>query len=455
LSNRKRVAIIGGGISGLAVLNYLKSGDNAIHVDLFEKSNRLGGTIGTDRIDGYTCDWGPNGFLDREPATLELVDDLGLSDKLVRAKPRAEKRFVFRSGRLHPVSPHPVKFLTSPLLSIKGRLRVLLEPFVGKKTDSEDETVFDFAARRIGSEAAEILVDPMVSGIFGGDARRSSLRACFPRMVQMEEEYGSLVKALIAKKKQGSSGGPSGPTGRLTSFENGLYTLIERFHEKYDEHISFETNVETIRQRADGYSVITETGSFDQYNAVILATPSYTAADILKSISSRLHDLLNSIPYAPMAVCCFGYTRDRVKRDLDGFGFLVPHIERRDILGSIWTSSIFPDQAPPESHLLRTMLGGFGNDSIAEMSEDDLVEIASRELQSILGLPPAPGFIRVFKWKRAIPQYMIGHTDKMRDIESILHRNHGIYLVGNAYTGVGLNDCVLGSRRVAESIILS
>ncbi len=444
-----RIAIIGGGISGLAVLHYLMSSGADIDVRLFERSDRLGGTIGTDRADGFTFDWGPNGFLDREPATLDLVKHLGLTGKLVQANPKAEKRFIFRNGRLHPVSPHPLKFLTSPLLSVKGRARVLYEPFVRKKENSSEETIFQFASRRIGSEAAEVLVDPMVSGVFGGDARESSLRACFPKMAQMEEQHGSLVKALIAKKKEGSKGGPSGPTGRLTSFENGLYTLVEAFQHRYYQHLSLGVDVPAVEETPNGYVV----NGGDTYDSVVFATPSYTAASLLQDVSETAARLLNKIPYAPMAVCCFGYSKDRVKHDLDGFGFLVPHVEKRDILGSIWTSSIFPDQAPEGSHLLRTMLGGYGDDSISVMGNDELVHIATHELMDIVGVPDEPEFVRVFKWKHAIPQYLLGHSDLISRIESELSHHSGLYLVGNAYTGVGLNDCVLRSREVAYTIL--
>lgn len=449
MTEKSKIAIIGGGISGLSVLHYLMSSGSEIEVSLYEADNRLGGTIGTDCADGFTCDWGPNGFLDREPATLELVDELGLTGKLIRANPKAEKRFIFRNGRLHPVSPHPIKFLTSQLLSARGRARVLYEPFVSKKKDASEETIFQFAARRIGSEAAEVLVDPMVSGVFGGDARESSLRACFPKMAQMEEQYGSLVKALIAKKKEGSKGGPSGPTGRLTSFENGLYTLVEEFQHRYSEHISLGTEVSAIESTARGYRV--KPG--DTYDSVVFATPSCTTASLLEGVSESAAGLLNRIPYAPMAVCCFGYAKERVKHDLDGFGFLVPHVENREILGSIWTSSIFPDQAPAGFHLLRTMLGGYGNDSISEMDNNELVHIATRELKDIVGVPDEPEFVRVFKWKRAIPQYLLGHNDLISEIENELSNYPGLYLVGNSYTGVGLNDCVLRSRKIASTIL--
>ena len=224
-------------------------------IRLYEADSRLGGTIGSDRVDGYVCDWGPNGFLDRVPLTLQLVEELGLKDKLRPANPQADNRFIYRHGRLHAISASPIKFMTSSLLSLRGRLRVTMEPFIRPKRDDTDESVFDFAARRIGREAAEAMIDPMVSGIFGGDAKAVSLRSCFPVMEEMERNYGSLFKAMLAKKKSGKNAGPAGPSGRLTSFDNGLYTIIERFHELYGDQIQKDSPVQRIIKTPHGYQV--------------------------------------------------------------------------------------------------------------------------------------------------------------------------------------------------------
>jgi len=254
----KKVAIIGGGISGLAALHFFISRHASdIEAVLLEKDNRLGGTIGTDRIDGYVSEWGPNGFLDRVPLTLQLVEELGIGHLLAPAESNSGKRFIYAHGRLNEISASPVKFMTSPLLSTAGRLRLAMEPFIRQKRDWEvEESVFDFAARRIGPEAARTLIDPMVSGIFGGDARQLSLASCFPIMVQMEKEHGSLVRAMIARmrqaKRQGKTGaGPAGPSGHLTSFSGGLQTLIDTLHTRYASRIRLDHEVTRI-VRTDG-----------------------------------------------------------------------------------------------------------------------------------------------------------------------------------------------------------
>ena len=232
----RRIAIIGGGISGLATGFLLQQNlGEQDELIILEKNDRLGGTIGITRRDGYLADWGPNGFLDKEPLTLDLVDRLGLSDQLVRAGEQSEKRFIYRKRKLWEISPHPLKFMTSGLLSLRGRLRIPLEYFIPASKDNHDESIYAFACRRIGKEATDCLITPMVTGIFGGDAKTLSLAACFPAMAEMERIYGGLIRAMIKKKKNNRTVKKqvtAGPSGRLTSFKGGFYTLIEELEKQ-------------------------------------------------------------------------------------------------------------------------------------------------------------------------------------------------------------------------------
>jgi oxygen-dependent protoporphyrinogen oxidase len=452
-TEKPRIAIIGGGISGLSALHFLKRRlANNVSISLFEAESRLGGTIGSDRIGGYVCDWGPNGFLDRVPLTLQLVDELSLQHKLRPANPQADNRFIYRHGRLHSISASPIRFMTSSLLSLRGRLRVTMEPLIKPKRDDTDESVFDFAARRIGREAAEAMIDPMVSGIFGGDAKAVSLRSCFPVMEEMERNYGSLFKAMLARKKTGKNAGPAGPSGRLTSFDNGLYTIIERFHELYGDQIRKDSPVQRIIKTPQGYRVEFSEKPPETFSAVVLATPAFVAAQILRDADRQLSDLLNQIPYASLAVCCFGYGDDKRARELDGFGFLVPRNEGKRILGSIWTSSIFKDQAPAGRVLLRSMIGGFTDPAAVKLTDDELILLVHGELTDILGLQTKPAFVRIFRYDKAIPQFTLGHSDRLQQIDRRLSTLPGIYLASNAYSGIGLNDCVSRALECAEKL---
>ena len=451
------VAIIGGGISGLSALHYVRMRRPNLSVTLYEKDIRLGGTVGTDHVDGYSFDWGPNGFLDREPLTLELAEELGLGESLERANEAVQKRFILRRGVLRSVPMSPPAFIKSDILSWPGKLRVMMEPFGSKRPEGVDESIFDFARRRIGKEAAEYLVQPMVSGVYGGLADRLSLKSTFKIMHEMESEYGSLIKAMISKakkaKKEGrSGGGPSGPGGWLTSFKGGLYEIIERMHEIYDTHVITGSGVEKITRTDNTYSIELLDGTTATADHVILATPSFNAAEITKPLSDKLAGALAAIDYAPIAVVCFGYSDSRIGRSLDGFGFLVPRKENLRILGSIWTSSIFEDRAPDGKVQLRTMVGGDGDHDVMNLTDGELIDVVKRDLRGPMQINGDPEVVKIYRWSRGIPQFKIGHADRMAAIETELAELGNIAVTGNAYYGIGLNDCVKQSHHVVQQL---
>ena len=450
------VVIIGGGISGLSALHYVRRTKPELSVRLFEAESRLGGTIGTDNIDGYSFDWGPNGFLDREPLTLKLCEELGLNDDLERANENVANRFILRKGKLRSVPMKPPAFLMSDILSLKGRLRVMGEPFARSAPD-DDESIYDFVQRRIGREAADYLVQPMVSGVFGGVADQLSLKSCFPIMREMEQEHGSLFKAMIAKaraaKAKGKkSGGPSGPGGWLTSFRGGLNRIVDQFHKRYESNITTGQSVTTITKENDCYRIDFQDGHTEQARTVIIAVPSNQAATLVESLSNGLAGALARIPYAPISVVCFGYAKENVGRSLDGFGFLVPSKEKRRILGSIWTSSIFDARAPEGKVQFRSMVGGDGDHASMELSDDELVRIVRDDLDGIVGLNSDPEVVKLYRWCHGIPQFKIGHSDILSEIETELEALGNIHVTGNAYYGIGLNDCVKQSHRVVSKL---
>lgn len=453
----KKVIIIGGGISGLSALHFIKQTKPGYAITLYEADNRLGGTIGTDKQNGYSFDWGPNGFLDREPLTLQLVDELGLTENLERAGANVSNRFILRKGKLRAVPMSPPAFVMSDVLSLMGKLRLFIEPLIKKGDPDIDESIYHFVERRIGTQAADFLVQPMVSGIYGGMADRLSLKSCFPIMHEMEMEYGGLFKAMIAKAKEAKaegkkSGGPSGPGGWLTSFTGGLDTIVERFAERYSEHIKSGVSVEAVTKTDTGYQLKLGDGTNTTADSVVFATPSYVNGDIVRSMSQTLADAFSAIEYAPIDVVCFGFDESNVGRKLDGFGFLVPSKEKLRILGSIWTSSIFINRAPDGKVQLRSMVGGDGDHKAADLSDDQLTEVVYNDLDKILGLNGKPEIVKIFRWAKGIPQFKIGHANRMSSIESELSRLGNLHITGNAYYGIGLNDCVKQSFKVAQAI---
>ncbi len=454
--------IMGGGISGLSLAHWLGLADRPLGWELWEAAGRLGGTIGTDRIGGYSVDWGPNGFLDREPLTLQMVREIGLSEALEPANADSQKRFIVKGGRLHPVPLSPGAILGTGLLRFHDKLRIFLEPFIPRRNDDGDETVFDFAARRIGYGAAEAFIDPMVSGIFGGLACELSLPACFPVMREMEKRYGGLVRALLARQfakrpahpvpAGKKTSGPAGPGGYLTSFKGGLDQVIERLQARLQGIIRLDRPVARAARREGFWEVADQTGRRIITRNLLCACPTYAAARIFEASDSVLAEALDAIPYAPIVVVATGHTRGSIAHPLDGFGFLIPRSEGLRTLGSIWTSSIFADRAP-EGHIqFRSMLGGAGDHGASGLSEDELWRILHRELGALVGITDDPSFLRVYRWQQGIPQYTLGHLKRRARLETLAAQRPGLHFVGNAFYGVGLNDCVKMAHRIAREI---
>lgn len=452
MTEQVRVAIVGGGVTGLCTAFYLSKALGSDAVVLLEASDNLGGQTQTSAIDGYSCDWGPNGFLDREPATLQWIADLGGSAGLVRSNAAAAHRFILKNGALVEVPLSPPAFLKSPLLSVKGRARLLCEPLIRKRTDPSPESLWAFAARRIGREAADYMVDPMASGIFGGNSKELSLAHCFPRMAEMESEHGSLFKAMLAKKKQKKKVNTTGPAGTLTSFKNGIGHLPELAAAALGDRARCNTRITELRRDLLSFRLRTESGDEICAESVVLALPAFAAAEVARSLDEQLATVLSDIPYANMVVLCTGFKRERVGHDLNGFGFVVPRNQGKRMLGCIWTSSVFDDRAPEGHVQLRTMYGGYTDSEAIDLSDQELIELQQKEVGPLLGFDTEPDFVQIYRWPRGIPQYTLEHGDRMARIEAAEARHPGLIISGNAYRGVGLNDCVLSAHRAITAL---
>ena len=447
-----KVAVIGGGISGLSTAFYLKRGGVAVKV--FEKGERLGGKMRTVYEEGYIVETGPNGFLDGKPYTLNLVKALGIEEELYPSSDKSRKRFIYVNGKLVRLPEDPISFILSSILSPRGKLRLIGELFVPPKRDSQDETLAQFARRRLGEEALNRLLDPMVAGIFAGDPERMSLKAAFPAIYRLEKEYGGLIKGLIGKIKESkgkSSSGPAGPGGKLTSFKRGVSQLIEALESELKENV--ETGVSPkLRKEGEKWIVETKKGS-EEFDAVVMSTPSYSAAEILSEVDEEISNLLSQIEYSPISVVALGFEKEGLGHDLDGFGFLVPKEERRKILGALWDSSVFPNRAPEGKALIRVMIGGARQPELALKSPKELVKIAVEELIEIMKIRRAPEFIKVFRHERGIPHYTLGHSERVERIFSRAREIGGLYFCNNAYRGVGVNDCTKAAEETAEEIL--
>lgn len=446
---------MGAGISGLATAQAILSRAPATELTVFEAGPRAGGKVETEAVPaGYLCEWGVNAFLDKSPRTLELCAEVGLAP--LRGDESAKKRYVFSEGELHKLPEKPPQFLQSRLLSWPGRLRVLGEVFTGPG-GKDDETLAEFGTRHLGREAFEKLIDPMASGVFAGDARRMSLKSCFPRIHEVEAQYGSLIRGLIKLQREARRSGRKdtpgpGPGGMLTSFAGGMSELTDTLAAQLGPRLRLATPVAGVGSEHGRYVLQLESGALETFDRIVVAAPAHAQVKMLAGLSPELVSQVGAIPYPALAVICLGFDRQRMGPGLDGFGFLVPSREQRDILGTVVDSNVFPNRAPPGKVLLRTMVGGARNPQLAELPDDRLLDRVLSNLREIMGIACEPEFVSIYRHARAIPQYLVGHAERLRAIDAELQKFPGLVLSGNAFRGVSLNDCVLNSMKTAQAL---
>jgi oxygen-dependent protoporphyrinogen oxidase len=448
-----RLVIIGGGISGLSLAYLLLEHKPSLDILILESEKKAGGKIWTDKVDGFLCEWGVNGFLDNRPKTLELVSKLSLSP--LRSNDNARRRYIFSSEKLNLLPESPPAFLTSNLLSISGRLRVIYEMFV-PKWKGGDETLAHFATRRLGREAYEKLIDPMASGIFAGDPEKMSLKSCFAKVYNLEQKYGSLIRGMIKLQKEAKKTGNkvgAGPGGTLTSFYDGMESFIGALTSFLGKRLRTGSEVVSIERRDNNYMLFLSDGTTIETEAVVCATPAFATSAMVKDMDRNLSALLHEIFYPSISVVCLGYRREKIRHTLMGFGFLIPFKEGRKILGTLWDSSIFPNRAPEGYVLLRTMLGGARRSDLALEQEEKLITLVMDELRDIMGVTAQPDFAKVYTHRKGIPQYFLGHEQQTEQIAGICRNYKGFYVTGNAYGGIGVNDCIENSSKLAERIL--
>ncbi|MEE9524460.1 MAG: protoporphyrinogen oxidase, partial [Thermodesulfovibrionales bacterium] len=349
----------------------------------------------------------------------------------------------------------PPAFFMSNLLSLRGRLRIAYEMFVPKGS-AEDETLAEFATRRLGKEAYEKMIDPMASGIYAGDSSKLSLKSCFPRINELEQNYGSLIRAMIKLQKEAKKTGKkvgAGPGGTLTTFNGGMQVMIDALRNALGERLKLDTAVSSIDRKGESYTVFTGKGGEIEADILVLVTPAHATAGIVSNMNRQLSEMLGGIPYPSVSVACLGFERKKIERSLDGFGFLIPNREGRKILGALWDSSIFPDRAPEGSVLLRTMVGGARASGMALQEDEKILSNVMGELKAIMGISADPDFVRIYKHEKAIPQYNVGHQRILEELYSIVSQCRGLYLTGNAYRGISLNDCIENSYKWSEKIL--
>ena len=438
----KKICAIGGGISALTCAFLLKN--KGFEVALFEKSERTGGNIQTVEIDGFLIEYAPNSLL-KSPRLVDLVRELNLETEVLAANPANKNRYVLQNGRLEALPMSIAKMAFGDFFSLRARLRLLKEPFVRSKSP-EAESVAAFFERRLGKEIVEKAADPFISGIYAGNPERLSIKSAFPRLYEMERDYGSLLfGSLRSKAEKATEDFP-----RTFSFENGVQTLTDRLAESLGEIIKTNAQVLRVEKTAEEKWAVTTDCGEQIFDALVISTPAEAAAKLIENLDENLSRRLNEIYYPPVAMVFFGVKKESVARELDGFGFLVPGSEKRRILGTIWNSAVFENRAPKGYHLLTTFVGGARNAETFEKSDEELVETVFEELKSILGLRSKPDFTHIKRWRKAIPQYELGYEKTENAIENFQKENRGIYFCSNFYKGISVGDCVKNAYATAN-----
>ncbi len=463
---RGDVAIVGGGISGLAAAHRIRERDPAARVTVLEAGDRLGGAIATEVTQGFLVEHGADSFLTEKPWAMDLARRLGLEDRLVRTRDEQRRTYVVRAGRLHvlpdgflvmaPTRLWP--FVTSSLFSLPGKLRMALDLVLPRRSATDDESLDAFVRRRFGAEALERVAQPLVGGIYTADPARLSLAATMPRFIEMERKHRSIILAMRrqARAAARNAAGDSGARWSLfASFAGGMQTLVDALAQRLPEGaVRLRTRVEALARGAQGgWRLALSGGEHVDAAHVVLTLPSYANADLLRPHDPALADLLAGIRYASSAIVTLAYPRAQVAHPLDGFGFVVPAIEGRSIIAGSFSSVKYAGRAPGDQALFRVFAGGALAEHLASASDDELVTIAERELAELVGVRGAPVLVRVARHRRAMPQYDLGHLARVAAIENAVTRLGGLALAGSAYRGVGVPDCVHSGERAADALL--
>jgi len=454
-----RIVIIGGGISGLAAAHRVLELNQAAQVTILEASDRLGGTLQTEHRDGFLIERGPDSFISEKPHAIALAKRLGIESQLIQTNEEYRRSFIVRDGRLRAVpegfqlmAPSRMwPFITSDVFSIPGKMRMAADLILPRKSANGDESLASFVRRRLGEEALTRMAQPMVGGIYTADPETLSLRATLPRFLDMEQKHRSLILAMARLGRAQKTGTSGARYSLFVSFERGMQTLVEPL-----TRINADLSVNTRAQRLTfdhGWTITTDKDEQIKADAVCLAVPAYVAAALLGDSHEKLVQRLRQIKYASTATINFGYRRAAIKHPLNGFGFVVPFVEKRSLIACTFSSVKFSGRAPDGYALLRAFAGGALQPEIFALDETEMSRKVEADLRELLGIREDPRFIEVAKWERSMPQYEVGHLDRVSEIEKLVSGLPGLSLAGNAYRGAGIPDCVRSGEAAAEALL--
>lgn len=455
---KSHVVIIGGGISGLAAAHRLS--EQQVRVTLLEASPRLGGTIHTEQRDGFLIERGPDSFISEKPQAVELAKRLGLESRLVQTNEQFRRSFIVRDGRLRPVpegfqllAPSRIwPFITSDIFSVAGKARMAVDLLLPRKSTNgtNDESLASFVRRRLGVEALERMAQPMVGGIYTADPETLSLRATLPRFLEMERQHRSLILAMLRQGRAQKVGTSGARYSLFLSFDRGMQVLVDTLARQIKADIRLNTRAVMLKRDGAGWTITTSDGEEIKADQICIALPAYLAARLLQG---RLAEKLRQIKYASTATINFAYRRSAITHLLNGFGFVVPFIEKRSVIACTFSSVKFSGRAPDGHVLLRAFAGGALQPEIFALDEGEMQARVEADLRELLGITEEPLFVEVAKWKDSMPQYEVGHLERVSEIERLVSELPGLTLAGNAYRGAGIPDCIRSGESTVEMLM--
>lgn len=455
------VVIIGGGISGLAAAHRLN--EQNVQVTLLEASPRLGGTIETTHRDGFLLERGPDSFISEKPQALELAKRLGLESRLVQTNEQFRRSFIVRDGRLRTVpegfqllAPSRLwPFITSDIFSVAGKARMAADLVLPRKhtNGANDESLASFVRRRLGVEALERMAQPMVGGIYTADPETLSLRATLPRFLEMERQHRSLILAMLKQGRAQKIGTSGARYSLFLSFDRGMQVLVDALAQQIKADVRLNTRAIGLKRDGSGWTITTRDGAELQADAICIALPAYIAASLLNNTHERLAEKLKHIRYASTATINFAYRRSAIAHPLNGFGFVVPFVEKRSLIACSFSSVKFSGRAPEGDVLLRAFAGGALQPDIFALDEGDMQVRVEAGLRELLGIREDPLFVEVAKWKDSMPQYEVGHLERVNEIEKLTAEIPRLTLAGNAYRGAGIPDCIRSGETAADALM--
>ncbi len=452
----RTAVVVGAGISGLCTAYWLREAGYSVTV--LEKEGEPGGTMKTVKEGDWLIETGPNSALETTPLLGELFTGVGILPKRRYAGEESSNRYIVRSGRLYPLPMSPLAFLRSNLWSVGGKLRLFGEPFGGRAR--KEESVAEFVCRRLGKEFLDYAINPFVAGVYAGNPETLSVEHAFPKLHALERTYGGLlVGAIRSRKERKARKETAKNAARLFSFDEGMQVLPLALAGTLGRSVRYNTHVEQIiPQRAGASPIYTIRYTHDGVRAtlearnVILSAPAYATADIIRDIDPGMAQTLGSVYYPPVAEIFLGYRESDIGCRLDGFGFLVPGVEQRRILGCIWSSVIFPGRAPAGHAALTVFVGGARQPELAALDDGELLGLVRKDLGDLMNVRGVPVISKIIRWRRAIPQYTLGYGKTLQAIDRFEQNFRGAYICSNYRKGIAVGDCVMNAKRTVEII---